>query len=75
MKPWWVSELSVTAEEYDKVTTAAMDEFDEQCSSIDWVIYTARKPLLSATTDEFITKATATTSSVTANTEELPIAS
>lgn len=44
MKKWWVSELDVSAEEYDKVITAALKEFDEQRSSIEWVIYTARKP-------------------------------
>lgn len=44
MKPWWISELGVSEQEYDKVVIAAMDEFDEQCCSIDWVIYTARKP-------------------------------
>jgi hypothetical protein len=45
MRPWWVTELAVTEEEYDKVMTAAMDELDEQRCSMDWVIYTARKPL------------------------------
>jgi hypothetical protein len=43
MKPWWIYELGVSEQEYDKVVTAAMDEFDEQCCSVDWVIYTARK--------------------------------
>lgn len=45
MRPWWISELGVTEQEYDKVVVAAMDEFDEQQSYIDWVIYTAKKPL------------------------------
>ncbi|KAI9480860.1 MAG: S-adenosyl-L-methionine-dependent methyltransferase [Benjaminiella poitrasii] len=45
MKAWWTSELAVTEHEYDKVINAAMDEFDEQRCYIDWVIYTAQKPL------------------------------
>lgn len=44
MKKWWINELAISEKEYDKVVIAAMDEFDEQCCSIDWVIYTARKP-------------------------------
>ncbi|KAI7899510.1 S-adenosyl-L-methionine-dependent methyltransferase [Cokeromyces recurvatus] len=44
MKPWWISELAISEEEYDKVIHAAMDEFDKQRCSIDWVIYTAQKP-------------------------------
>ncbi|KAG2232510.1 hypothetical protein INT48_007423 [Thamnidium elegans] len=47
MKSWWISELAISAQEYDKVVTDAMDEFDEQCCSLDWVIYTARKPFTS----------------------------
>jgi hypothetical protein len=69
MKPWWVSELAVTEEEYDKVVTAAMDEFDGQCCSIDWVIYTARKPF-SATPESEVTAITITKPSAT---EESPI--
>ncbi|CAO3671393.1 hypothetical protein G6F70_005911 [Rhizopus microsporus] len=45
MKAWWVSELNVLENEYDKVTYAALNEFDEQKCSIEWVIYTARKPI------------------------------
>ncbi|KAK4518436.1 uncharacterized protein ATC70_008654 [Mucor velutinosus] len=44
MRPWWISELGVTEQEYDKVVIAAMDEFEDQQCYIDWVIYTARKP-------------------------------
>lgn len=44
MKTWWTIELAISELEYDKVVAEAMDEFDEQCCSIDWVIYTARKP-------------------------------
>ncbi|GAA5807435.1 hypothetical protein MFLAVUS_000796 [Mucor flavus] len=47
MKSWWMSELAISEGEYDKVVTDAMDEFDEQCCSLDWVIYTARKPFIS----------------------------
>ncbi|GAA5797546.1 hypothetical protein HPULCUR_002934 [Helicostylum pulchrum] len=47
MKSWWMSELAISEGEYDKVVTDAMDEFDEQCCSLDWVIYTARKPFTS----------------------------
>ncbi|KAG0750389.1 hypothetical protein G6F62_010620 [Rhizopus arrhizus] len=45
MKTWWISELDVSEEEYDKVVCAALDEFDDQQSSIEWIIYTARNPL------------------------------
>lgn len=45
MKSWWISELGVSEQEYDKVIYAAMDEFNEQCCYIDWFIYTARKPI------------------------------
>lgn len=48
MRPWWISELAVSEEEYDKVVVAAMDELDEQQCSMDWVIYTARKPIASS---------------------------
>ncbi|KAI9276411.1 S-adenosyl-L-methionine-dependent methyltransferase [Sporodiniella umbellata] len=44
MRTWWVSELDVSAQEYDKVVSAALQEFDEQRSSIEWIIYTARNP-------------------------------
>lgn len=44
MKIWWINELAITEKEYDEVVRAAMDEFDEQCCSIDWIIYTAKKP-------------------------------
>ncbi|KAI8081991.1 S-adenosyl-L-methionine-dependent methyltransferase [Gilbertella persicaria] len=45
MKSWWIHELAVSEQEYDKVFEAAMEEFSEQRCSIDWIIYTARKPL------------------------------
>lgn len=45
MKSWWITELGVSEQEYDKVMLAAMDEFNDQCCYIDWFIYTARKPM------------------------------
>ncbi|CEP18251.1 hypothetical protein [Parasitella parasitica] len=61
MKPWWITELGVTEQEYDKVVIAAMDEFDEQQCYIDWMIYTAKKPL-EITANH--TAATATTTAI-----------
>lgn len=70
MKPWWLSELAVSEKEYDKVVSAAMDEFNDQCCSMDWVIYTARKPLNQPGSNE-----TAITPELTANElETLPFA-
>lgn len=62
MRPWWISELGVTEQEYDKVVIAAMGEFDEQQCYIDWVIYTARKPV-----DTTLTNTTTTTTTDIAN--------
>ncbi|KAI8885362.1 S-adenosyl-L-methionine-dependent methyltransferase [Backusella circina FSU 941] len=44
MKPWWIVELGVSEREYDKVTSAALDEFEEQRCSLDWTVAIARKP-------------------------------
>jgi hypothetical protein len=44
MKLWWIAELGVSEREYDKVTAAALDEFEEQKCSLDWTVTTARKP-------------------------------
>lgn len=62
MRPWWISELGVTEQEYDKVVIAAMGEFDEQQCYIDWVIYTARKPV-----DTTLANTTTTTTTDIAN--------
>ncbi|KAG1462501.1 hypothetical protein G6F46_004253 [Rhizopus delemar] len=45
IKSWWVTELRVSEQEFDKVVNAALEEFDEQQSYTEWVIYTARKPI------------------------------
>ncbi|KAI8977525.1 S-adenosyl-L-methionine-dependent methyltransferase, partial [Mycotypha africana] len=45
MRPWWILELGVSEEEYDRIINAAMIEFEEQCCYIDWIIYTANKPI------------------------------
>lgn len=49
MRPWWIAALAVTEYEYDKVVTEALNELDEQRCSMDWMIYTARKPISSST--------------------------
>lgn len=44
-RSWWVSELKLPGPEYDRLTTAALNEIDNEQSYIDYVIFTARKPL------------------------------
>ncbi|KAI8976982.1 S-adenosyl-L-methionine-dependent methyltransferase [Pilobolus umbonatus] len=43
MKVWWISELSVTEQDFEKIFAAAMDEFEERECSVNWIIYTAKK--------------------------------
>lgn len=70
MKPWWLSELAVSEKEYDKVVSAAMDEFNDQCCSMDWVIYTARKPLTQTESNKLCIE----TLPISTELETLPIA-
>ncbi|KAI8381376.1 S-adenosyl-L-methionine-dependent methyltransferase [Radiomyces spectabilis] len=45
MRRWWLIEIGVSEQEYDRVCTAALDEFEEQRSSVRWRIFTAKKPV------------------------------
>lgn len=44
MKRWWLSELDVSHEEYDRVCNAALEEFEEYHGIARWKIITATKP-------------------------------
>ncbi|CAO3680035.1 unnamed protein product [Rhizopus stolonifer] len=44
-RSWWVSELKLPGPEYDRLTAAALNEIDNEQSYIDYLIFTARKPL------------------------------
>lgn len=43
MKRWWLSELQVSEDEYDRVCMAALDEFEDYCCIAKWKIITAKK--------------------------------
>ncbi|KAI9279321.1 S-adenosyl-L-methionine-dependent methyltransferase [Sporodiniella umbellata] len=43
-RSWWVSELKLSGSEYDKLTSAALNEMDSERSFAEYVIFTARKP-------------------------------
>ena len=43
MKQWWLSELQVSEDEYDRVCLAALDEFEDYCCIAKWKIITAKK--------------------------------
>ncbi|KAL0074992.1 S-adenosyl-L-methionine-dependent methyltransferase [Phycomyces blakesleeanus] len=45
MRKWWLSEIRVTSEEYERVCLGALDEFEEHENVAEWRIFTARKPL------------------------------
>ncbi|KAI7866322.1 S-adenosyl-L-methionine-dependent methyltransferase [Spinellus fusiger] len=45
MKKWWLSEIRISSEEYERVCHEALEEFDEHESSSHWKIFTCRKPL------------------------------
>ncbi|CAO3657921.1 unnamed protein product [Umbelopsis ramanniana] len=45
MKKWWLEEIHVSSEDYDRVCQEALNEFDEYHSFSRWRVFTARKPL------------------------------
>ncbi|KAI9024345.1 S-adenosyl-L-methionine-dependent methyltransferase [Phycomyces nitens] len=45
MRKWWLSEIKVTPEEYERVCQGALDEFENHENAAEWRIFTARKPL------------------------------
>lgn len=45
MKRWWCTEIKVSQQEYDRVCTEALEEFEEFHSTARWKIFTAKKPL------------------------------
>lgn len=45
MKKWWLDEIHLTSEDYDRVSREALQEFEEYHSFTRWRIFTARKPL------------------------------
>lgn len=45
MKKWWLEEIHVSSEDYDRVCQEALKEFDEYRSFVRWRVFTARKPL------------------------------
>lgn len=45
MKRWWLDEIHITSEDYDRVCQEALSEFDDYHSFSRWRVFTARKPL------------------------------
>ncbi|KAG2195414.1 hypothetical protein INT47_002853 [Mucor saturninus] len=45
MKRWWCTEIKVSQQEYDRVCSEALEEFEEFQSSARWKIFTATKPV------------------------------
>ncbi|KAF7727375.1 hypothetical protein EC973_007618 [Apophysomyces ossiformis] len=45
MRRWWLSSINVTTQEYDRVCSATLEEFDEYKTCTSWKIFIAKKPL------------------------------
>ncbi|KAI8365138.1 S-adenosyl-L-methionine-dependent methyltransferase [Blakeslea trispora] len=44
MKRWWCVEVKLAEDKYDRICAEALEEFEQFKSTVEWKIFTARKP-------------------------------